>query len=167
MTSRSGNCKGSTRVGFPVSLRAGKRLENVTWTTPGRFTTMFNPRERRSRSLFRERRRTLARRRLRVEALEPHVLLSTFMVTQPFDDGTPHTLSWAIEQVNNDANDSAASPDEIDFSIATGPQTLTEYLPVADHESGVHRRGEPAGVRGNAAHHSGRQLPVTCRRCGR
>ena len=92
---------------------------------------MFDPRERRSWSLFRERRRTLARRRLAVERLEPHVLLSTFMVTKTVDDGSgdPHTLSWAIAQVNNDPNDSAASPDAIDFSRSrTGPQTLTENI---------------------------------------
>ena len=87
---------------------------------------MFNPRERRSRSLFRERRRTLARRRLTVEMLEEYVLLSNvYTVTRSTDDGLYNSLSWAIVQVDLDTTDTKASPDQIDFSIGGGgPQTI-------------------------------------------
>ena len=94
---------------------------------------MFNPRGRRSESFFRERRRTLARRKLLVEVLEEHVLLShTFTVTMPTDNGNVNetgSLSWAINSVNDDAGDSAASPgliDQIRFNVNDGgPQTIS------------------------------------------
>ncbi len=90
---------------------------------------MFNPRKKRSRSLFRERRRNLGRRKLTVEAIEERFLLSNvFQVTLPTDDGTGaavHSLSWAIRQVDFDGTDTKASPDQIDFSIGPGgPQTI-------------------------------------------
>ena len=97
---------------------------------------MFNPRERRSRSLFRERRRKLARRRLAVEVLEERFLLSNvYQVDLSTDDGkgaAVNSLSWATDQVNSDSSDTKASPDQIDFSIGGGgPQTimLTGVLP--------------------------------------
>jgi hypothetical protein len=90
MTWRSGFCKGASAGWLPgIAQRAGKRLEIVSWTTPGRFATMFNSRERRSRSLFRERRRAQARRRLTVEVLEERFLLSNvYQVQLSTDKGT-------------------------------------------------------------------------------
>ncbi len=90
---------------------------------------MFNPRERRSGSFVRERRRTMARRKLAVEALEERFLLSNvFQVNLSTDNGTGaamNSLSWAIDQVNGDSSDTNASPDQIDFSIGGGgPQTI-------------------------------------------
>ena len=92
---------------------------------------MFNPSERRSRSLFRECRRALARRRLAVEALEERFLLSNvYQVKLSTDNGTGaamNSLSWAIDQVNGDSSDTMASPDEITFSIGGGGlQTILE-----------------------------------------
>ncbi|MGP0065610.1 MAG: beta strand repeat-containing protein [Isosphaeraceae bacterium] len=49
-------------------------------------------------------------------------MLTTFFVTQTSDDGRgdlPGSLSWAIVQVNDDANDSGSDPDLIDFDIPT------------------------------------------------
>jgi hypothetical protein len=83
---------------------------------------MSDPRERRSWSRFQKRRRTSTSRRLSVEVLEDHILLSALIVTQSVDDGsgdTAHTLSWAIDQVNDSIGD------EIDFSVGTGgPQSI-------------------------------------------
>jgi hypothetical protein len=50
---------------------------------------------------------------------------NAYVVTNTLDDGSTGSLRWAITQVNNDANDSAAQPDLIAFNInAPGVQTI-------------------------------------------
>ncbi len=69
------------------------------------------------------------RRRPRVEELEPYFLLSTFTVTSNTDNGsvsTVGTLSWAMDQVDNDSSDSEANPDVVAFNIGGGgAQTIS------------------------------------------
>jgi hypothetical protein len=64
----------------------------------------------------RPRRRRVA---LTLDALEERPLLSTFAVTNTFDDGSVGSLRWAINQVNADTADTAAQPDTIAFAIPT------------------------------------------------
>ncbi len=61
-----------------------------------------------------------------VSLLESRRLLSqTFTVTNPVNDGSTGSLSWAILQVDEDTTDSTSSPDVIDFNIpGTGPFTM-------------------------------------------
>ena len=113
------------------TVRAEKESTTASATFPTRWevATMLNPRERRSGSRFRDRRRTAARRKPSVEVLEEYILLSSvYQVKLSTDDGTgttQYTLSWAIDQVNGDTSDTEASPDEITFSIGGGgPQTI-------------------------------------------
>ena len=52
--------------------------------------------------------------------LERRMMPATFLVTNPADTGASGTLRWAVEQA-----DSAASASTIDFSLGSGPQTIT------------------------------------------
>jgi hypothetical protein len=45
------------------------------------------------------------------------VLSNIFTITSTLDDGSTGTLRWAFNQVNNDATDTAADPDRIQFDI--------------------------------------------------
>src|SRR4051794_27539283 len=64
--------------------------------------------------------RSKFRRRVWLEPLETRRLLSnTFTVTSTTDSEAPGTLRWAIHQVDQDASDSVASPDRIEFNIPT------------------------------------------------
>ena len=55
-----------------------------------------------------------------VEVLEGRQLLSqVFTVTDTLDDTNPGSLRWAIGQVNADATDTAADPNQIRFDIPT------------------------------------------------
>ena len=86
-----------------------------------------------------------ARRRPRlpgVEPMEPRVLLATWTVQSPGDDGSVGTLRWAIAQVNSDSG-----PGSIAFDLpGSGVQviTLTSPLPEITKPAGD-RRHEPAG----------------------
>lgn len=69
----------------------------------------------------------VARRPSLLESLERRVLMSqTFVVTSTSDDATvAHSFRWAVSQVNNDATDSQAAPDVIQFAIpGSGLQTI-------------------------------------------
>src|SRR5262249_45377864 len=67
-------------------------------------------------------------RRPRLEALEDRALPSTFTVINTLDDGSPHSLRGAIDQVNNDPGATAAQPDVIQFDptlFGAPPRTIT------------------------------------------
>ncbi len=70
----------------------------------------------------RERQRRL-RRVWAVQELETRVMLSTFTVTDTFDDTNMGSLRWAIGQVDADPNPGL---DTIDFAIP-GPGPFTIY----------------------------------------
>jgi hypothetical protein len=82
--------------------------------------------ERRGRRGRNDRRRRSAVSLGPVYTLESRRLLSqTFTVTNPVNDGSTGSLSWAILQVDEDTTDSTSSPDVIDFNIpGTGPFTM-------------------------------------------
>src|SRR5271157_4210718 len=72
-----------------------------------------------------------ARRRPRlpgVEPMEPRVLLATWTVQNPADDGSAGTLRWAIAQVN-----SGTGPGTIEFDLpGSGVQVITLGSPLPE-----------------------------------
>lgn len=74
----------------------------------------------------RSRRRT--RQLLTVHELEPRQLLSTFTVSDTFDDNNPGSLRYEIGQLDSDTG---TGVDTIDFAIpGTGPFTIYTYEPL-------------------------------------
>jgi hypothetical protein len=55
--------------------------------------------------------------KLFLERLEDRLAPATFTVTNTFDDGSPGSLRWAVNQIIADPNDTAVQPDVIAFNI--------------------------------------------------
>ncbi len=115
-------------------------------------TTVW-PRWRQRRSASSGRNGQSARRRWRLilEVLEDRTLPSTYTVINTNDDTNSGSLRWAITQ--SDANPGST----IDFSIGSGCANHHTGVTVArDHGVHDHRRHQPAGLRRDAAHPTGR-----------
>ena len=93
-----------------------------------RFESIGSWESRRGRPRAGRRRGRRGKRIWTVQELEPRMLLSTFTVTDTYDDTNTGSLRWAIGQVNSDTG---TGVDKIDFNIpGTGPFTIAPLTPL-------------------------------------